>query len=69
MPDSSDDSGLAPVSWPSASTYASDTRAVDPSPRDTRRGPLIRRSVALIMVALLVPTGWSYVRALAAPWD
>jgi hypothetical protein len=68
MPDSSDDSGLSPVSWPSTGTSASDTPAVDPPPRDTRRrGPLIRRGVALVMVALLVPTGWSYVRALTAP--
>jgi hypothetical protein len=32
-----------------------------------RRWQLIRRGVALAMVALLIPTGWSYARALTAP--
>jgi Phosphodiester glycosidase len=68
MPDSSDDSGLSPVSGPSTDTSPSDIHGADPPPRDARgRGPLIRRGVALVMVALLVPTGWSYIQALTAP--
>jgi phosphodiester glycosidase len=35
--------------------------------RHARRNRIIRRTLAVILVALMVPIGWSYVRALTAP--
>src|SRR5258708_31584556 len=68
MPDSSGDTDASAhhepaVNPPNPSTTSEPTNAATAR----RRWQLIRRGVAVAMVTLLIPTGWSYARALTAP--